>query len=61
MIRYDFTDGTLTESVYVCSVKVKGRIILKLPKQMIKQMQLRNLSLGTQRAYLRAVQPVANR
>ena len=59
MIRYDFADRTLTESVYICGVKVKGQIMSELRKRMIRQMQLRNLSPGTQRAYLKAVTGLA--
>jgi integrase/recombinase XerD len=59
MIRYDFADRTLTESVYVCGVRVKGRIMSELRKRMIRQMQLCNFSPGTQPAYLRAAAGLA--
>lgn len=59
MIRYDFADRTLIGSVRVCGVKAKGSIMSELRKRMIRQMQLRNFSSGTQRAYLRAVTGLA--
>lgn len=59
MIRYDFPDRALIGSVCVCGVKAKGPIMSELRKRMIREMQLRNFSSGTQRAYLRAVAGLA--